>query len=259
MLFDELNYTNAVGAGGFLLSLIAYCIIRRIDIGGQSPSRLYCNARTCFIAGLLKLGIGIFEITYFNSSGGMWWGWLLIIFGMFWLIRGNRYRNHAASMSAGYQSFDDDDHASNPPSSSRRRASSGPQIIIVSESANALQQRMIDNARYDDANRVIHNAVPPSPFSGTQGTDSYCIPMEVTSHNINVSDTPRMYMTRSTVGNACETCEEENETEPHAEDSVYLEEKDIDEDDDKNEIEVNVETPNGPVISTALEGNVTFS
>eukprot|EP01083_Nonionella_stella_P087064 242071_1 len=47
MLFDELNYTNAVGAGGFLLSLIAYCIIRRIDIGGQSPSRLYCNARTC--------------------------------------------------------------------------------------------------------------------------------------------------------------------------------------------------------------------
>lgn len=276
MMITAFNLTNAVGAAGFLLSLIAYCLIRRISAGGATPSRLYCNARTCFMVGVLKLGIGIFEITYFNSSGGTWWGWILILFSIFWIVRGNTFRRKAASISAGYHSFnhshsDNEENMDEP----QRRLSNAPQVVIVSDNVsinnvsypshasmhggsapNALQQPMM--SQYDQP--IIRNAVPPSPFIGSQGNDSYIVP----SIPMAITITPRSGTTTPpsipTIGN------EENQdiidTQPHAEDSIYIEDDDQDivhhndEDDGKNEIEP--ETPKGAERKTS-EGNVTFS
>merc|ERR1711971_1302148 len=125
----------------------AYCLIRRINAGGQTPARLKCNARTCFIVGILKMGIGIFEITYFASSGGTWWGWILILFSMFWIVRGNKFRAQARTISAGYLSMNDDEssnhHSNNiedieQDSMSSRRLSNAPQVVIIDADNNDL-------------------------------------------------------------------------------------------------------------------------
>eukprot|EP01084_Bolivina_argentea_P297243 512064_1 len=131
MMLSGFTLTNAIGAGGLLLSLIAYCLIR-INTGDQiSVHKLYCNARICFIVGLLKMGIGIFEITYFSGSG-TWWGWILILFSIFWIVRGNKFRSQAANISAGYQPFNNnniDDNNNN----TQNRISNAPQVVIVSD------------------------------------------------------------------------------------------------------------------------------
>ncbi len=150
MWMNTFTLTNAVGASGFLLSLVAYCLIRRIIANGATPGRLRCNARICFIVGLLKMGVGIFEIIYFTKSGGTWWGWILILFSIFWLVRGNKFRRQARTISAGYQYFNngnvnDDGNNNNQRRGSsdinnseqpQRRLSNAPQIVVVSDQSN---------------------------------------------------------------------------------------------------------------------------
>ena len=109
MFWSIFDLPNAIGVGGFLLSLVTYCLLRRLlSSEQQTPSRLYWAARLCFLCGSLKLGLGIFQITFFKDAGGIYWGWLLLLFAVLWLIRGSKLRRRAATVSAGYQAFNHD-------------------------------------------------------------------------------------------------------------------------------------------------------
>ena len=163
MLMNAFNLTNAVGAAGFILSLIAYCCIRRINAGGQTPPRLRCCARICIIVGILKMGVGIFEIIYFGSSGGTWWGWILIIFSIFWLVRGNKFRRQARTISAGYQYFDNNannnnnnnnDINNNNNDRQQRRLSNAPQVVVIASS----DQQSIDSVNIPPSSSIHPNA-----------------------------------------------------------------------------------------------------
>lgn len=304
---NAFNLTNAIGASGFLLSLVAYCLIRRIIANGATPGRLRCNARICFIVGFMKMGVGIFEIIYFNESGGTWWGWILILFSIFWLLRGNKFRRQARTVSAGYQYFDNnlnENQNEEPQEAPQRRLSNAPQIVVVSSnpsnnasslqpnsSASIVQGGMAPNAlsqpmmsAYDAP--IIRKAVPPSPFVCAQGNDSYIvpsIPMANVTTISRISSGPMTPRGTRTIGNVAnenddqymdDAYDDHNDTQPHAEDSIYIEEdneddnddnknqenksnEEEDEDDGKNEIEP--ETPKGPSERKTSEGNVTFS
>lgn len=166
MFIDAFNLTNAIGAAGFLLSLIAYCCIRRIVAGGASPGRLKCNARICFMVGLIKMGVGIFEIIYFNKSGGTWWGWILILFSIFWLLRGNKFRRQARTISAGYQYFDNVEQQQpneiTENESPQRRLSNAPQIVVVSsDPSNNLSSSLQPNSSAS----IVQGGVAPNALS----------------------------------------------------------------------------------------------
>jgi len=280
MLFSALNLKNAVGAAGFLLSLLAYCVVRRIMAGGQTPARLYCNARVCIMVGLLKMSIGIFEIVYFNDSGGTWWGMPLVLFSLFWLVRGSKFRRQAATVSAGYQAFNQQ-HQQQPADYQREhRLSNAPQIVIVSDPAPQAQTALAKPSRSGHAGLsrpamsnfdapLIRNAVPPSPFTCTQGTEPYIVPsinMAPMAHVLTpttprsdiVMITPR---THQTIGNVATANDGDlDDTQQHAEDSIYIEEEEEDEDGDDGKVsEVEHETPSGPAERKTSEGNVTFS
>eukprot|EP00486_Rosalina_sp_Unknown_P002071 CAMPEP_0201566754 /NCGR_PEP_ID=MMETSP0190_2-20130828/6793_1 /ASSEMBLY_ACC=CAM_ASM_000263 /TAXON_ID=37353 /ORGANISM="Rosalina sp." /LENGTH=256 /DNA_ID=CAMNT_0047985913 /DNA_START=399 /DNA_END=1169 /DNA_ORIENTATION=- len=256
------------------------------------------------------MGVGIFEIIYFNESGGTWWGWILILFSIFWLLRGNKFRRQARTISAGYQYFDNNlnnDNVEEPQEAPQRRLSNAPQIVVVSSdqtnnpssslqpnsSASIVQGGMAPNAlsqpmmsAYDAP--LIRNAVPPSPFVCTQGNDSYIvpsIPMANVTTISRISSGPMTPRGTRTIGNVAnenddqymdDAYDDDNDTQPHAEDSIYIDEdneddndnddnknqenksnEEEDEDDGKNEIEP--ETPKGPSERKTSEGNVTFS
>ena len=157
------NLTNAIGASGFLLSLIAYCVIRRIIANGATPGRLRCNARICFIVGFLKMGVGIFEIVYFNESGGTWWGWILILFSIIWLLRGNKFRRQARTVSAGYQYFDNQDNDNNIEQNNvnnNERVSNAPQIVVVSP-----DQANISSLQPNASASIVQGGVAPNALS----------------------------------------------------------------------------------------------
>merc|ERR1719242_991212 len=88
------------------------------------------------------------------------------------------------------------------------------------------------SSRSQHSQSLIRNAVPPSPFIGTQGTDSYvAIPMSITKSQPR-SDYGTPQGTGHTLGSHLEEelededkdCHSLNDTltEPHAEDSIIL-------------------------------------
>ena len=121
--------------------------------------------------------------------------------------------------------------------------------------------------------------VPPSPFVCTQGTnDSYIVPSipmanVVTTSRSGSMTPPREQRTIGQMATSNDDYDNDNDTQPHAEDSIYIDDDNDDDDDDddddvtnnsnndeddgKNEIEP--ETPRGPSERKTSEGNVTFS
>ena len=116
-----------------------------------------------------------------------------------------------------------------------------------------------------------------------QGNDSYIVPSIPMANVTTISRTSSGPMTprgTRTIGNVANENDDQyiddydddnNDTQPHAEDSIYIDDDDNNEDDTKNQEnksnddeddgknEIEPETPKGPSERKTSEGNVTFS
>merc|ERR1719499_1688897 len=177
-------------------------------------------------------GFEIYVVVIWSMAGQSLIGFLTVLSGFYWLAQGIRYQKNARTQSAGYQAFNhDDDSSHRSREEPERRRSNAPLIVEVdsnnpavsierdiSSSLSAKSSGKSGKARFSQP--LIRNAVPPSPFIGTQD-----------------SNTPQG--TGSTLGHLDLNDEEDNDddiemndtlTEQHAEDSIYIEEEDEEED-----------------------------
>jgi len=192
-------------------------------------------------------------------------GFFIVISAMYWMVQAMKYHKMAKTQSAGYQPFNH--NASDDRPQPQRRRSNAPLIVEVdpnnpasspmSSTSSTMSSAAKQKQRFSQP--LIRNAVPPSPFVGTQGTDSYvAIPMSITKSTIPRSgcSTPQAMSPGPTVGQSLHDEEEEepmNDTldEPQAEDSM-----DDEEEDGKREVEE--ETPRGSPERKTSEGNDTM-
>jgi len=253
MFWSLFDLPNAIGAGSLLISLITYCLLRRLlSATPQTPARLYWAARLCLLCGALKLGVGIFEITFFKDAGGIYWGWLLLLVAVLWLIRGSKLRRRARIVSAGYLAFNDNGADANANINANANASNAMNAnapIKVAIDSNSSSKKQLSQS-------LIRNAVPPSPFSSCpfEGNELYPLPsIPMIRTNSNAAET---LIRPSTPGHSVEHSIDDVEEEEKivntldhredAEDSIYVDE---------------VETPSGgpqtPERKTS-EGNTTM-
>jgi len=267
------------GATAIILNFMAYLIVRKVTFYRTTPRRMWCCAWTCVMTSLLLLSTGGFEIyvvLIWRIPGQSLIGFLTVLSGFYWLAQGIRYQKNARTQSAGYQAFNhDDDSSHRHREEPERRRSNAPLIVEVDSNNPAISiERDISSslsvkssgksgkARYSQP--LIRNAVPPSPFIGTQGTDSYvAIPMSITKTQPPRSDSNTPQGTGSTLGHLDLNDEEDNDddiemndtlTEQHAEDSIYIEEE---EEEDGSKVD-EVETPMGSPERKTSEGNDTM-
>jgi len=262
------------GAVAVLLNCIAYCITKTLTYRRGRPSLLCCAAWSSILTCVLLLASGGCSIWLSVKCHLMGWttwiGFFVVLSGMYWMVQAMKYHKMAKTQSAGYQPFNHNEAAERRGQQPQRRRSNAPLIVEVdsnnpgisiehnlSSSVSPMSSAAKSNkSRFSQP--LIRNAVPPSPFLGTQGTDSYvAIPMSITKSTVPRSGctTPQGMSPGPTLGKLPQEEEEENEpmndtlTEPQAEDS-------IDEEDGKQEVED--ETPRGSPERKTSEGNDTM-
>jgi len=283
---DEYQYYAPLifGAVAMIINTIAYIIVKKLSFPfhhRRRPFRLCCCAWTCIFAAFILIAMGGFTIYLclsVDNTAETWIGLLIVLSGLYWLIQTRKYYQMARTRSAGYQPFNHNDSGSAPREEPQRRRSNAPLIVEVdsnnpnvsiepdlSSSISAKCSSQTGKARYSQP--LVRSAVPPSPFIGTQGTDSYvAIPMSITKTQLPRSGCTTPQGTSPTLGHLHDEEEEEeiemNDTltEPHAEASTYIEEeeeaRDGDEEDGKSdEVE---QTPMGGPERKTSEGNDTM-
>jgi len=259
------------GAVAVILNCMAYCIVKTLTYRRGRPSRLCCAAWSSIFAALLLLasgGCSIWLSMKYRLTTSTWIGFFVVLSGMYWMVQAMKYHKMAKTQSAGYQPFNhnasDDDERRQP----QRRRSNAPLIVEVDDPNNlgmSIEQQISSlsspatSSKSRFSQRLIRQAVPPSPFVCTQGTDSYvAIPMSITKSIVprSGSTTPQGMSPIATLGQHAEDHEEpmnDTLTEPQAEDSM----DDEDEEDGKQEVE-DEETPRGTPERKTSEGNDTM-
>jgi len=248
------NLPNAIGVSSFLLSLVTYCLLRRLlSSEPQTPSQLYWAARICLLCGALKFGLGILEIYLgkmqpHKHAVGMYWGWALLLFAVLWLIRGSKLRRRATTVSAGYLAFNHEAAVNDLNFIANANASNAPVQVAV-DASNSSVAPAANKSRL--AQPLIRNAVPPSPFASSQGNELYVLP-SIPMMLTKPQTPPETHSDASmrTPGHSVSPVDAEEEkivnTQDHqedAEDSIYVEEE--------------PETNGGPERKTS-EGNTTM-
>jgi len=242
------------GAVAVLVNCIAYCITKTLTYRRGRPSLLCCAAWSSILTCVLLLASGgcsiWLSVKYDLMGWTTWIGFFVVLSGMYWMVQAMKYHKMAKTQSAGYQPFNHNEAAERRGQQPQRRRSNAPLIVEVdsnnpgisiehnlSSSVSPMSSAAKSNkSRFSQP--LIRNAVPPSPFLGTQGCT-----------------TPQGMSPGPTLGKLPQEEEEENEpmndtlTEPQAEDS-------IDEEDGKQEVED--ETPRGSPERKTSEGNDTM-
>merc|ERR1712013_594041 len=178
------------------------------------------------------------QITFFKDAGGLYWGWLLLLFGVLWLIRGSKLRRRALTVSAGYHAFNDDVAADNAVNAPHSNSNSNASVEVavdsnVPSSSSSMAPAALHEASSSRLSQpLIRNAVPPSPFASCQGNELYALP---SIPMISTKPIPAETLTTHTKGRNDNEEEEENEENEEkivnthdqyedAEDSIYVEE-----------------------------------
>merc|ERR550525_395071 len=252
-----------------ILNCTTWAIVRRLTYRRPRRSTLCCCAWTSVCSSLVLFAAGGFTIwiSVEFDAGSSWIGFVIVLSALYWTIQAMKYHKSATTLSAGYQPFNEQPQSQEEP----LRRSNAPLIVEVDSNGPNSQHPMSLDPNMSStlspksiySQSLIRNAVPPSPFIGTQGTDSYvAIPMSITKSQPR-SDYGTPQGTHHTLGSHLEeeNLEQEDEdkdchslndtlTEPHAEDSIYIEEVEEEEDVDGKQEEKN-DTLGGPERKTS--------
>merc|ERR1712080_586555 len=107
------------------------------------------------------------------DAGSSWIGFVIVLSGLYWTIQAMKYHKSAKTLSAGYQPFNDQQQSDQE---QLPRRSNAPLIVEVdsngpnSHHPMSLEPNMSSTLSPKSiySQSLIRNAVPPSPFIGTQ-------------------------------------------------------------------------------------------
>merc|ERR550525_1191527 len=233
-----------------ILNCTTWAIVRRLTYRRPRRSTLCCCAWTSVCSSLVLFAAGGFTIwiSVEFDAGSSWIGFVIVLSALYWTIQAMKYHKSAHTLSAGYQPFNEQPQSQEEPP----RRSNAPLIVEVDSNGPNSQHPMSLDPNMSStlspksiySQSLIRNAVPPSPFIGTQ---DYGTP-QGTHHTLG-SHLEEEDLEQEDEDKDCHSLND-TLTEPHAEDSIYIEEVEEEEDVDGKQEEKN-DTLGGPERKTS--------